>query len=76
MLGPRQTVRLYIVEPHRLVVDALRHVYADIDRLEKTSRTHQGFVERDERFAWFAIPGLLLVLAELGLSATRFRRVP
>ena len=28
MLGPRQTVRLYIVEPHRLVVDALRHVYA------------------------------------------------
>jgi DNA-binding NarL/FixJ family response regulator len=28
MLGPRHTVRLYIVEPYRLVVDALRHVYA------------------------------------------------
>jgi DNA-binding NarL/FixJ family response regulator len=28
MLGPRHAVRLYIVEPHRLVVDALRHVYA------------------------------------------------
>jgi DNA-binding NarL/FixJ family response regulator len=28
MLGPRQTVRLYLIEPHRLVVDALRHVYA------------------------------------------------
>jgi DNA-binding NarL/FixJ family response regulator len=28
MLGPRQHVRVYIVEPHRLVIDALRHVYA------------------------------------------------
>jgi Ca-activated chloride channel family protein len=56
--------------------ESLRHVYADIDRLEKTSRTREGFVERDERFAWFAVPGLFLVLAELGLSATRFRRVP
>ncbi len=28
MRGPRQTVRLYIIEAHRLVVDALRHVYA------------------------------------------------
>jgi DNA-binding NarL/FixJ family response regulator len=28
MLGPRQHVRVYLVEPHRLVIDALRHVYA------------------------------------------------
>jgi DNA-binding NarL/FixJ family response regulator len=28
MNGPRQPVRLFIVEPYRLVVDALRHVYA------------------------------------------------
>jgi len=27
MLGPRQFVRLYLIESHRLVVDALRHVY-------------------------------------------------
>ena len=27
LLGSRQDVRLYIIEPHRLVVDALRHVY-------------------------------------------------
>jgi hypothetical protein len=32
--------------------------------------------EHDERFASFAMPGLFLLLAELGLSATRFRRVP
>jgi Ca-activated chloride channel family protein len=55
---------------------SLRSVYADIDRLEKTTRTMKGFTEHDERFAWFAVPGLFLVLTELGLSATRFRRVP
>jgi Ca-activated chloride channel family protein len=55
---------------------SLRDVYADIDRLEKTTRTIKGFTEHDERFAWFAVPGLFLVLTELGLSATRFRRVP
>ncbi|MGO8995248.1 MAG: VWA domain-containing protein [Polyangiaceae bacterium] len=55
---------------------SLRDVYADIDRLEKTTRTLKGFTEHDERFAWFAVPGLFLVLTELGLSATRFRRVP
>ena len=28
LLSPRQDVRLYIIEPHRLVVEALRHVYS------------------------------------------------
>ena len=56
--------------------DSLRKVYAEIDRLEKTSRTTKIYSERDEHFAWFAIPGLMALLAELGLSATRFRRVP
>jgi Ca-activated chloride channel family protein len=55
---------------------SLRAVYADIDRLEKTTRTIKGFTQHDEQFAWFAMPGLFLVLTELGLSATRFRRVP
>lgn len=56
--------------------ESLRHVYAEIDRLEKTTRTLRSFSEKTERFTWLALPGLLLVLAELGLSATRFRRVP
>ena len=55
---------------------SLRAVYADIDRLEKTTRTLKGFTEHDEQFAWFAMPGLFLVLTELGLSGTRLRRVP
>jgi Ca-activated chloride channel family protein len=55
---------------------SLGDVYADIDQLEKTTRTVTTFTRHDEEYAWFAMPGLLLVLAELGLSATRFRRVP
>jgi Ca-activated chloride channel family protein len=55
---------------------SLREVYRSIDSLEKTTRTMKSVTQRDERFAWFAVPGLFLVLGELGLSATRFRRVP
>jgi len=56
--------------------DSLRHVYAEIDRLEKTTRTLKSFSEKTERFSWFAIPGLFALIGEMGLSATRFRRVP
>jgi Ca-activated chloride channel family protein len=55
---------------------SLRDVYADIDQFEKTTRTVTTLTEHDERFASFAMPGLALLLAELGFSATRFRRVP
>ncbi len=56
--------------------DSLRRVYAQIDRLEKTTRTLQSFSEKTQRFAWFAIPGLFAVICQLGLSSTLFRRVP
>jgi Ca-activated chloride channel homolog len=55
---------------------SLRDVYAAIDHSEKTSHTLKAFSTHEEEFAWFAGPGLLLMLGELGLSATRFRRVP
>jgi Ca-activated chloride channel family protein len=55
---------------------SLRDVYAAIDRSEKTTHTSNAFTTHDERFAWLAAPGLFLLLGELGLSATRFRRVP
>jgi Ca-activated chloride channel family protein len=55
---------------------SLSDVYSEIDRLEKTTRTIKSFTQHDEQFAWFAVPGLFLVLTQLGLSATRFRRVP
>jgi Ca-activated chloride channel family protein len=55
---------------------SLREVYAAIDRAEKTTRTLRAFTDHEEQFAWFAVPGLFLLIGELGLSATRFRRVP
>lgn len=55
---------------------SLRDVYAAIDRAEKTTRKSNAFTTSEQEFAWFALPGLLLISAELALSATRFRRVP
>ncbi len=55
---------------------SLRDVYAAIDRAEKTTHTLKAFTTHDEQFAWFALPGLVLLVSELGLSASRFRRVP
>ncbi len=56
--------------------DSLGHVYGEIDRLEKTTRTLRSFTEKSERFSWLVAPGLFLLLGHLVLSATRFRRVP
>ncbi|HEY4104148.1 MAG TPA: VWA domain-containing protein [Polyangiaceae bacterium] len=55
---------------------SLHDVYALIDRAEKTTHRSNAFITREEQFAWFALPGLILLVSELGLSATRFRRVP
>jgi Ca-activated chloride channel family protein len=51
-------------------------IYRRIDALEKTTRTVNHFERRDERFAWAAVPGVALLLAEIGLGATVLRRAP
>jgi hypothetical protein len=51
-------------------------VYAAIDALERTPRTIERFEQRQERFAGFVAPGLLLIAAEMLLRATLFRRIP
>lgn len=56
--------------------DSLQAIYARIDALEKTTRSVKHFERREERFAWAAIPGLALLLAEVGLGLTALRRVP
>jgi Ca-activated chloride channel homolog len=55
---------------------SLSDVYAAIDRAEKTTHVVNAYTTHEERFAWFALPGLLLLAGELGLASTRFRRVP
>ena len=56
--------------------DTLRAIYAEIDQLEKTDVEVKKFVRRYEMFAWFVLPGLALLLAELVLANTIWRKLP
>jgi Ca-activated chloride channel homolog len=55
---------------------SLEKIYDQIDRLEKTQVKVKEYVEYEELFHRFAIPGLLLLLAEFVLVSTRFRKIP
>ncbi|MBI3191560.1 MAG: VWA domain-containing protein [Pedosphaera parvula] len=54
----------------------LREIYAEIDKLEKTVVEVKKYQRYRELFAWFVIPGLALVLLEVGLGQTVWRRLP
>ncbi len=56
--------------------DSLRQIYAQIDRLEKSTVIMKKFETYTELFAWVLIPGLLLLGLELFLANTRFRTLP
>jgi Ca-activated chloride channel family protein len=56
--------------------EALRHIYQEIDRLERTRIEEERFLEYREYYASVTLLGLLLViLGSLG-GATIFRRLP
>ncbi|MGA1844730.1 MAG: vWA domain-containing protein [bacterium] len=55
---------------------ALEQVYDQIDRLEKTEVKVKEYMEYNELFWWFLIPALLLLVTEVVLSQTRFRKIP
>lgn len=55
---------------------ALAGIYADIDKLEKSAIDQPDTREVDEKYPLFVVPALLLVAAELILTATRFRSIP
>lgn len=54
----------------------LEKVYDRIDRLERTEARVKEYMEYEELFHRFAIPGLLLLLLEFVLANTRFRKIP
>lgn len=56
--------------------EALDQIYRRIDALEKTKVETHEWVHYSEVGSYFAIPALLLVLAELLLGATWLRRLP
>jgi Ca-activated chloride channel family protein len=56
--------------------ESLKDIYAEIDRMEKTTRTVKKYEHVSELFAWAVVPGLLVLGTGLLLEQTRFRRMP
>ena len=56
--------------------EKLEEIYREIGELETTEVKTQVHVDYSERFAHFLWPGLGLLLAEVVLAHTRFRRIP
>ena len=55
---------------------ALEHVYAEIDQLERTKTEGRLYTEYLELYRWLLIPGLSLVVLTIVLSTTWFRALP
>lgn len=51
-------------------------IYAEIDKLERTEAEVKKFSHHNELFAWFITPGLGLLLLEVLLRHTVWRRLP
>ncbi len=56
--------------------EGLRDIYSEINALEKTEVEVLIFTRYREVLAWFLVPALLLILLEVLLSRTVFRRIP
>jgi Ca-activated chloride channel family protein len=56
--------------------ERFRQIYAEIDKLEKTEAVINKFAQFDELFPWFVTCGLALLLVEVALGQTLFRRLP
>jgi Ca-activated chloride channel family protein len=55
---------------------ALAAIYDRIDALEKSEITMKSYMEYDEQFRWFVLPAVALLLVEVVLLGTRFRKLP
>lgn len=55
---------------------SLQKIYERINTLEQTKRVIHKFERFDELFTWAAIPALLLLVLEAGLSRTVYRTLP
>jgi Ca-activated chloride channel family protein len=56
--------------------ETLRNIYDEIDQLERSDAEVRKFQRYTEVFPWFAIPGLFLLLLELILAHTVWRKLP
>lgn len=56
--------------------NALREIFREIGRLERTDIVEERFLNYDEYFGWFALAGALAACAGWLLGTTVFRRYP
>jgi Ca-activated chloride channel family protein len=56
--------------------EKLAETYAEIDRLEKTTRTVKHYEHVSELFTWAVLPGLLVLGTGFWMEQTRYRRLP
>ena len=56
--------------------ETLRGIYDEIDQLERSDAEVRKFQRYDEVFGWFGVPGLILLLLELVLGHTVWRKLP
>jgi len=54
----------------------LAEIYKEISRMEKTKIKVREYMEYSERFGRLLLPALLLLMVEIGLANTRFRKIP
>jgi Ca-activated chloride channel family protein len=54
----------------------LSKIYDQIDQMEKTEIEMEQYMEYNERFAWLVIPAIFLLLLEVLLLGTVFRKIP
>jgi Ca-activated chloride channel homolog len=56
--------------------EKFQQIYAEIDKLEKTEATISKYTEFKELFPWFILSGSALLLIEILLAQTIFRKLP
>jgi Ca-activated chloride channel family protein len=56
--------------------DTLRAIYSDIDRLEKTEVEVKKYQRYRELFPWVVLPGLVVLLFEVIMGNTVWRKLP
>lgn len=56
--------------------EALEAIYEQIDKMERTEVKIKEYMEYEELFIYFVLPGLVLLLVEVLLANTRLRKIP
>ena len=56
--------------------EALKNIYEQIDKMERTEVKIKEYMEYEELFIFFLLPGLLFLIIEIILANTRLRKIP